>query len=261
LAMPLPRTGRVNGGLVLLYENHHAFKQEEIHLASTLADQASLAIANAQLRAQAEQNAVAAERSRLARDLHDAVTQTLFTTSLIADVLPRIWERNPEEGKARLEQIRQLTRGALAEMRTLLLELRPATLMETNLGDLIRQLSLAFTGRTQIPVDVSVEGEFVLPPDVQVTFYRIAQELLNNVAKHAQASKVTVRLTEVSGQILLRVCDDGKGFDLETIPSGHMGLGIIRERAASIGATLDVDSRPGGGTVADIFWAADIQED
>ncbi len=261
LAAPLPMTGRVSGGLILLFENHHAFKDEELHLASLLADQASLAIANAQLRAQAEQSAVAAERSRLARDLHDAVTQTLFTTSLIADVLPRIWERNPEEGKARLEQIRQLTRGALAEMRTLLLELRPATLTETNLADLIRQLCLAFTGRTQIQVDVSVEGEFVLPPDVQVAFYRIAQELLNNVAKHAQASHVTVRLTEVTGQILLRVSDDGKGFDLQSVPSGHMGLGIIRERAAAIGATMDVDSRPGGGTVADIFWSGDYEEE
>ena len=261
LAAPLPMTGRVSGGLILLFENHHAFKDEELHLASLLADQASLAIANAQLRAQAEQSAVAAERSRLARDLHDAVTQTLFTTSLIADVLPRIWERNPEEGKARLEQIRQLTRGALAEMRTLLLELRPATLTETNLTDLIRQLCLAFTGRTQIQVDVSVEGEFVLPPDVQVAFYRIAQELLNNVAKHAQASRVTVRLTEVAGQVLLRVSDDGKGFDLQSMSSGHMGLGIIRERATAIGATMDVDSRPGGGTVADIFWSGDYGEE
>ncbi len=261
LAAPLPMTGRVSGGLILLYENHHAFKDEELHMASLLADQASLAIANAQLRAQAEQNAVAAERSRLARDLHDAVTQTLFTTSLIADVLPRIWERNPEEGRARLEQIRQLTRGALAEMRTLLLELRPATLTETNLADLIRQLCLAFTGRTQIQVDVSVDGEFVLPPDVQVAFYRIAQELLNNIAKHAQASKVTVRLSEVTGQILLRISDDGKGFDLQSVPAGHMGLGIIRERAAAIGATLDVDSRPGGGTVAAVFWSGDYTEE
>ncbi|TLN26657.1 GAF domain-containing protein, partial [bacterium] len=254
LAVPLPMSGKIYGGLTLLFEHKHDIKDEEINLAMTLADQASLAMANAQLRAQAEQNAVAAERSRLARDLHDAVTQTLFTTSLIADVLPRIWERNPEEGRKRLEQVRQLTRGALAEMRTLLLELRPASLTETNLADLVRQLSLAFTGRTQIPVEVSVEGEFVLPPDVQVALYRIAQELLNNVAKHAQASKVSVRLSEMAGQVILRVCDDGKGFDLEGIPSGHMGLGIISERAAAIGATLDVDSSPGSGTMAAIYW-------
>ena len=260
LAVPLPMSGKVNGGLALLFEKRHEIKDEEINLALTLADQASLAIANAQLRAQAEQNAVAAERSRLARDLHDAVTQTLFTTSLIADVLPRIWERNPEEGRKRLDQVRELTRGALAEMRTLLLELRPASLIETNLADLVKQLCLAFTGRTQIHVDVSVEGQFVLPPDVQVAFYRIAQELLNNIAKHAQASRVSVKLSDLDGQVLLRVDDDGKGFDLDSIPSGHMGLGIIRERAASIGATLDVDSRPGGGTVAFVFWNGDFQE-
>jgi signal transduction histidine kinase len=110
-------------------------------------------------------------------------------------------------------------------------------------------------------VDVSVEGTFILPPDVQVAFYRIAQELLNNVAKHAQASRVTVRLTEVAGQVLLRVSDDGKGFDLQSMSSGHMGLGIIRERAAAIGATMEVDSRPGGGTVADIFWSGDYGEE
>jgi signal transduction histidine kinase/ligand-binding sensor domain-containing protein len=260
LAVPLPMSGKIYGGLTLLFEKRHEIRDEEINLALTLADQASLAIANAQLRAQAEQNAVAAERSRLARDLHDAVTQTLFTTSLIADVLPRIWERNPAEGQRRLEEVRQLTRGALAEMRTLLLELRPASLTETNLGDLVRQLSLAFTGRTQIPVEVNVEGKFELPPDVQVALYRIAQELLNNVAKHAHASHVSVRLSEMVGQIVLRVSDDGQGFDLESVPSGHMGLGIIRERAAAIGATLDVDSRPGGGTMAAVYWCNEFLE-
>lgn len=254
LAVPLPISGKVYGGLALLFEKAQNFSEEEINLATTLADQASLAIANAQLRAQAEQNAVAAERSRLARDLHDAVTQTLFTTSLIADVLPRIWERNPEEGRKRLEQVRQLTRGALAEMRTLLLELRPASLTETNLADLVRQLSLAFTGRTQIPVIVDVNGNFLLPPDVQVAFYRIAQELLNNVAKHAQASQVTVSLTETAGEIVLSVSDNGKGFDLDTVPSGHMGLNIIGERTSAIGATLQVDSRPGGGTSVFVSW-------
>ncbi len=260
LAVPLPVSGRVAGGLILLFSQTRKIAQEEINLAVTLADQASLAIANAQLRAQAEQNAIAAERSRLARDLHDAVTQTLFTTSLIADVLPRIWERNPEEGRKRLEQVRQLTRGALAEMRTLLLELRPASLTETNLADLVRQLCLAFTGRTQIPVEVTVEGAFGLPPDVQVTLYRIAQELLNNVAKHAQATQVSVQLSEVDDQILLRVGDNGKGFDIEAVPSGHMGLGIIRERAASIGAAVDVESEPGSGTTVAVYWDGAVQE-
>ena len=100
----------------------------------SIADQLSVAIENAYLFEKAEDVAIAAERNRLARELHDAVTQTLFSASLIADVLPRIWERDQEQGRARLEELRELTRGALAEMRTLLLELRPATLTEIEPG-------------------------------------------------------------------------------------------------------------------------------
>ena len=102
--------------------------------------------------------AVAAERSRLARELHDAVTQTLFSASLIAEVLPRLWERDPAEGLRRTAELRQLTRGALAEMRTLLLELRPATLTEVELRDLLRQLCEALTGRARIPVNLQCGG-------------------------------------------------------------------------------------------------------
>jgi signal transduction histidine kinase len=105
----------------------------------------------ARLYEQAEEAAVATERNRLARDLHDAVSQTLFSASLIAKVLPRLWERKPEEGRRRLEEVRRLTRGALAEMRTLLLELRPKALVEADLGDLLRQLTEAFIGRARIP--------------------------------------------------------------------------------------------------------------
>src|SRR5690606_10269796 len=103
----------------------------------------AIAIENSRLRSSAEQAAVAAERSRIARELHDAVTQTLFAASLIAEVVPNLWERNPNEGRRRLAELRQLTRGALAEMRTLLLELRPSTLAEVELSDLVRQLGEA----------------------------------------------------------------------------------------------------------------------
>jgi PAS domain S-box-containing protein len=122
------------------------------------------------------------ERNRLARDLHDAVSQTLFSTSLIAEVLPRLWERSPEEGKKRLEEIRQLTRGALAEMRTLLLELRPVSLKDAELGDLLRQLGESINGRARIPVAVEVQGRAEISPEAKVALYRIAQEALNNVA-------------------------------------------------------------------------------
>ncbi len=179
LAVPLIARDEVYGGMVVYYPQKDDFSDEEIQLVVAVCDQAALAIDNARLRAQAAQAAVAAERSRLARDLHDAVTQTLFSASLIAEVLPRLWERDRDEGLRRLADLRQLTRGALAEMRTLLLELRPATLVEVELRDLLRQLSEALVGRARIPVNLHVEGQpRSLPPDAQIVFYRVAQEVL-----------------------------------------------------------------------------------
>lgn len=256
LCVPLIVNEQVYGGLGLYYTEQKSFSQEEIHLVASFTDQAALAIENARLREQVEQTAVAAERSRLARDLHDAVTQTLFSTSLIADVLPRLWEQDPEEARRQLEQIRLLTRGALAEMRALLLELRPSTLTEADLGDVLRQLCEAFTSRAQVPVDLSVSGHCPLLPDVQVGLYRMAQELLNNIAKHARATRVNVWLNCQDGQVELLIVDNGCGFDRTKVPPERLGLGILAERAHSLGATLRIDSQPGQGTRASITWSS-----
>jgi signal transduction histidine kinase len=196
----------------------------------------------------------------LARDLHDAVTQTLFSASLIAEVLPRIWERNPDEGRRRLEELRQLTRGALAEMRTLLLELRPSALVDAALNDLLRQLAESITGWARVPVNVEVEGECTLPPEVKVALYRIAQEALNNVAKHTGASQATVGLQRQPGQVRLRISDDGGGFDPEGVPPESLGLGIMRERAEAIGATLAIGSEVGRGTEVTVVWRKGSKE-
>jgi len=261
LAVPLIVEGRVYGGIVLYYPDVQEYSDEEIGLAETFADQTALAIENARLRAQAEQSAVAAERSRLARDLHDAVIQTLFSASLIAEVLPRIWERNPDEGQRRLNELRELTRGALAEMRTLLLELRPSALVEARLTDLLHQIAESITGRARVPVAVEVEGECDLPVAVKVALYRIAHEALNNVAKHARASQATVSLhcrppSPPSGErpgarVKLCVRDNGRGFEPESAP---LGLGIMRERAEAIGAALTVESKIGHGTEIVVVW-------
>jgi signal transduction histidine kinase len=184
----------------------------------------------------------------LARDLHDAVTQTLFSASLIAEVLPRLWERNPEEGQRRLAEMRELTRGALAEMRTLLLELRPSALVEADLGDLLRQLAESITGRARIPVTVNIEERCQVAPEIKVALYRIAQEALNNAAKHSEAKQVNVILRCRSNVVELEVRDDGRGFDARSIPPDHLGLGIMRERAEAVGATLAIKSDSGCGT-------------
>jgi signal transduction histidine kinase len=248
LAVPLVVGDEVYGSIVLYYAEPQTFTEEDIQLGVAWGDQAALAIENAGLRARVEETAAAAERSRLARDLHDAVTQTLFSASLIAEVLPRLWERNPAEGQRRLAEIRELTRGALAEMRTLLLELRPSALVEADLGDLLRQLAESITGRARIPVTVTLEGSCQEEPEVKVALYRVAQEALNNAAKHSEASRVQITLRCTSNLVELRVSDDGRGFDIESVPPDHLGLGIMQERAEAIGAKLSIQSQIGRGT-------------
>jgi len=255
LGVPMIAGDEVLGVIaVQSYTTEDVYDEEHLNLLSTIAAQAAIAIENARLYEQARELAVVEERQRLARDLHDAVTQTLFSASLIAEVLPRIWERNPDEGRHRLEELRELTRGALAEMRTLLLELRPAALADAELGDLLRQLAESITGRARVPVTVEVEGECDLSPEVKIALYRVAQEALNNVAKHAGASQAMVSLRYQPERVELRVSDDGRGFDPESIPPESLGLGIMRERAEAIGAALKVESQVGQGTWVVVIW-------
>jgi PAS domain S-box-containing protein len=248
LAVPLLIKDDIYGAIALFYRQSHEFTREETELAVALGDQTALAIENARLHTQAERMAVAAERSRLARDLHDAVTQTLFSICLIADVLPRLWERDQKQGRRRLEELHQLTRGALAEMRTLLLELRPAALAEVELGELLRLLAEAIGGRACVPITVVVDGQYRLPPDIQVALYRIAQEALNNVARHANASQAAVSLCHRDDATELRISDDGCGFEPGNVALEHLGLSIMRERADALGAALRIVSQPGSGT-------------
>ncbi len=210
--------------------------------------------AEALLDAQTREQAAMAERTRLARDLHDAVSQTLFSASLIAEVLPRIWEKNPEQGRDRLEEIRQLTRGALAEMRTLLFELRPAALVDVELPDLLKQLAESVTGRARVPVSTHFEGQCRIPPDAKIAIYRIAQEALNNIAKHSGADSGMVMLKSEPGRVELRVRDNGAGFDRSKVSGKSLGLGIMEERAKAIGASLDVHSEVGQGTEVTAIW-------
>ena len=250
LAVPLVVASEVYGSLAFYFARPRSFSQEAIDLALSLSEQAALAIDNARLRVQVGEAAVTSERNQLARELHDAVTQTLFSASLIADVLPRIWERSPEMGQAKLAELRELTRGALAEMRTLLLELRPATLTESSLDELLHQLAAAVVGRCRLQVEVTIAGEAQrpLPPDTQVALYRIAQEALNNVVKHAGATRVTITLQFAPNCVALVVADNGRGFDPTATSVHSLGLGIMRERAAKINADLRIESIIGEGT-------------
>ncbi|KTB47513.1 histidine kinase [Dehalogenimonas alkenigignens] len=200
------------------------------------------------------EHAAAEERNRLARDLHDAVSQTLFSTCIIAEVLPKLWAKNPEEGRRRLDEIQRLTRGALAEMRTLLFELRPQVLADADMSYLLRQLVESFNTRQPTPVDLQVSEECQMTPEVKVAFYRVAQEALNNIAKHAQANHIIIQMRCEGGSAVLSVGDDGLGFDRSATRPESLGLGIMRDRARDIGADLEVKSEIGRGTVVNLKW-------
>ena len=200
------------------------------------------------------------ERTRLARDLHDAVSQTLFSASLMADVLPRVWEKNKEEGLKKLEEVRQLTRGALAEMRTLLFELRPAALADAELSDLLHQLAESVMGRALLPVTLEIEGTCKIPADIKVALYRIAQESLNNIVKHSGASRVQVTLHCQPQEVVLHIIDNGQGFDISKVASGSFGLGNMHERASQVGAALKIESKLNEGTEITVNWHNNAEE-
>ena len=272
LSVPLVIKQEIVGTMNLYYTHSRVFEQEDIDLAVSFCDQTALAIENARLREQAQEEAVTTERNRIARELHDSVTQTIFSANLIAEVLPTIWTLNSDEAKRGLDDLHKLTRGALAEMRTLLLELRPIGLAEARLEELIKQLTQGVSGRIRADIQVHMEGEAVLPTDVKLAFYRIAQEALNNISKHSGADKVEIELISIpasstkkrkkggliqrqfSQSVFMLIRDNGSGFDPKSVPGEHLGLGIMQERASNTQFTLAIQSEPGQGTEISLRW-------
>ena len=241
------------------------FSSQQVDLVERMAfDLADLA-QDATLLDQALTLATFNERNRLARDLHDSVTQVLFSASLLAEVMPQIWRRDPEQGLQRLDKLRRLTRGALAEMRTMLLELRPTAVINTPLDELLAQLTEAVASRSGLPFQLFIDQIPSLPDNVQINFYRIAQEALNNVVKHAQAEQVTVSLSatpltpDAAGgarhEVKLVIRDDGVGYAPGKRRPDRQGIGIMYERAAAIQADLSLDSQPGYGTQVTLIWS------
>jgi nitrate/nitrite-specific signal transduction histidine kinase len=254
IRLPLVSKGKVLGYIGLSRRSPEIINENEKKIFVAIGQQISVAMENANLYEQAEENAVTAERNRLARDLHDAVTQTLFSASLIAEVLPELYRINPQEAGRRTQELRELSRGALAEMRTLLLELRPSALVQVSLSDLIKQLCESATGRSRLPIRYSVEGKRTLPQDVKIAFYRITQEALNNIVKYANATEVKIDLLKTNSFIEVSIRDNGIGFEEAKVTTNHFGLRIMRERAESIGAELRIVTDINQGTTVTITW-------
>jgi signal transduction histidine kinase len=233
------------------------FTENEMRLAETIALDLAAAIESARFSRQAQAAAVAEERSRLARELHDSITQTLYSVSILAEALPRVLERDLEDAKRNANHMRQVVLGALAEMRTLLFELRPEALDTADLGVLLGQLAASLRARGRLGVDLNIEGKVEPPPNIKTGLYRIAQEAFSNIARHARATHVTVALQDLPDRVLLTIQDDGRGFDPDSAAAEQMGLRIMRERAEGLGLQLVIESQAGRGTGIAATWQKD----
>ncbi len=261
LSVPIEIHDESYGVLTLFFVKRHKLNDDELDLAIDFSIQAALAIDNARLRERAQQDAVFRERNRLARELHDSVIQNLFSASLIAETLPQIIQRAPEKGAVGLNELQLLIRGAIAEMHSLLLELRPNAIEEARLEELLKQLSEIASGRLRKPIAFTNRGETVLPVDVRLTFYRTAQEAINNIVKHAEANNISISLVRegespdgVCNQAKLTISDDGRGFSETSDNSDHLGFSIMQEKADLIGAKLSIKSQPNLGTTVQLEW-------
>ena len=253
MAVPLVPGGRPLGELQVHLRPERQLREDDQAFLVALADQAAVAAQNASLFAATAQNATLLERQRLARELHDSVSQALFSMTLHASAAQRHLETagaGPAAPAAReVDKLRELTAGALAEMRALIFELRPGALAEEGLVAALGKQAAALTARSGTRVSVQAPAERLeLAPDAEEHLYRLVLEALNNALKHADADTIDVDLRVEGDRLLVGVRDDGRGFDPRQEHPGHLGLHTMEDRAQAVGGRLEVASAPGEGT-------------
>jgi len=250
LGVPMRVRGNIIGVLSVLAETGRQFDPEEVALFDSMADQIGVAVENARLYRQAEQLAVMNERSRLARDLHDSVTQSLYSATLLAEAGRRgAVAGDTDRAADYLGQVSEAMQQALKEMRLLVYELRPPALENEGLVGALQHRLDAVEGRAGVQTQLLLTGSPELPVSVEEGLYYIAQEALNNALKHAAATQVTIRLTSDDHEVTLVIEDNGIGFDPQSL-SNHAGMGLVnmQERADKLGGTLTLDTATGRGT-------------
>jgi PAS domain S-box-containing protein len=250
LIQPLIAKGNLIGCLVLTHSRPDYYPSTSRLLSQAYANQVAIAIHNAQLYKQAGDNAALEERNRLARELHDSVAQALYSISLFIDATRMAFKMNkPEVVEGHLQELSLLAREAMSDMRLMIFELRPPILERVGLAAALQSRLDAVESRAGFQATFHVEGEVHLSAKQESELYRIVQEALNNVIKHAQASQVKVQLIAASECIRITIEDNGVGFDTRiTENGGGQGFRNMRERAGSIGATCSFESNPGEGT-------------
>ncbi|MGD9932909.1 MAG: GAF domain-containing protein [Dehalococcoidia bacterium] len=223
------------------------FSAEEQRLFAALVRRAEVAVENARLYEQAQSLAAIEERQRLARELHDSVSQALYGVALGSRTARTLLDRDPEKAKEPVDYVLSLAEAGLAEMRALIFELRPESLAQEGLLAAIEKQVASTRARYGVAVDATLEGEPDVPLPIKEALYRVAQEALHNVVKHARATHVDLYLGTVGGAIVLDLRDDGQGFDPGSEFPGHLGLKSMRERVDRVGGTIFIESQPGLG--------------
>ena len=249
IQIPIRVAGEVFGTFSADYLQPHRFTEQEKRLLSAFAQRAGLAIEKARLYEREEQIAVMQERNRLARDLHDSVSQSLYGLSLYAEVAAQLLKSGDvEKIDQNLQELKGMALNALGEMRLLIYELRPSAFEEEGLVAAIQTRLDAVEGRVGLETNFVVKGEISLPLQVEEGLYRITQEALNNVLKHAHAKSVAITLAQEKDMVHLEVADDGVGFDaVKACEAGCVGLHSMKERAQEMGAEFEIISQLGSG--------------
>jgi len=249
--LPLLVREKVVGYLGLeLHEEERTLTNEEANLLSIFSTDIAQLIEDARLFEQAKMLIAAEERNRLARELHDSVAQTLYSISLFIDATRLALKTNKSKVvENHLEELTQLSREAMSDMRLLIFELRPPILEKSGLSAALQSRLESVEAKAGFETSFETSGSFHLSPSQESELYRIAQEALNNVIKHAQAKQVAIRLVGESGCIRMTIEDNGAGFDPQEIEhGGGQGFRNMRERAANIGGRCWFESVPGQGT-------------
>ena len=249
MQVPIKVGGEVFGVFSADYLLPHRFNDKEKRLLMAFAQRAGLAIETARLYEREEQIAVMQERNHLARDLHDSVTQSLYGATLYAEVATQLLKSGElEKAGENLQELKGMALEALAEMRLLIYELRPSVFEEEGLVAAVQARMDAVEGRVGLETNFVIEGNISLPHKIEEGLYRIVQEALNNVLKHAHANTVTVTLTQTEHLVCLEVADDGVGFNpVQACEAGCLGLHGMQERAQELDAEFEIISHLGSG--------------
>jgi signal transduction histidine kinase len=251
LGVPIVAHGRVIGAFYLTEkQGADAFGAGDQQVIEMLAAHAAIAIENARLYERSRELSILEERNRLARELHDSVTQKLFGVVLAAEAAATLLDRDGAGAREQIARLQELAHGAMEELRSLIFELRPAAPATEGLATALRKHVEVLRRVHEQDIALRVAGRARLAPRAEGEVFRIAQEAVHNALRHAGADRIEVTLDARDGALALTVADDGAGFDAAApaLRARRLGLTSMEERARALGGTLAVESRPGAGT-------------